>query len=431
MTESIGLIITIFFAAVGVLLLANELRLRRAWSKVSLEFQKQELDFKKQELKEKRQEREDLREWLERETLRVTQLSDHIAGNIVRQLKDDANWAFEALDKAKLIPHAQTLFADRLRHFRDEKELLADRFVPLLLARCKRLVESGKTVYLLIDSGTTLYPLFDRLGRESVLCYANKERWIDNLVLVTNNLAGIEALFQSGLVNPHHRYSSLAVTCHLLPGVPLPIYSAVTGQEANDAIQRLRDNSNNSPRFIGLTTGNWIRLRRSAPNCPVPLARGTGHLELKQILIDNSDEIYVVTPLGKIFVDIAPEDVNRALGFSEDHRDPDRHSYREVDVSDEKARHVRIVTTTRVHGRVLSNLSNRVSALLSLNGPAVGQYTTAYPEQIPHIAFPFDVLPDNWYLQIETEFPHPHTRREDLMHSFFFVPRSQLTQVEK
>jgi len=416
--ESTSLIITLLLGAIGVFMLANELRLRRI-------LQQRNLHFQEKQFEEEKKDREERREWLQRETVRTTQVSELLASNIATQLKGDVKWAFEALERAKLTPHAQTLFADRLGHFREEKEYLADCFIPLLLRRCKRLVESGHSVYLLIDSGTTLYPILDRLGRASVLCYENNEDWIKKLALITNNLVGIEALFESGIVNPHHRYSSLAVKCHLLPGVPLPIYSAVTGQETNDAIRRLRDNASNNTLFIGLTTGNWIRLRRSTPFCPVPLARGAGHLEFKQTLIDSSDEIYVVTPLGKIFVGIPPEAINVALGFSEGHPDPDKQPYVEVKISDEKAEYVNIVTTSRVHGRVLSELSTRVNALLDLNDQIIEQFPIASSTDKLHIAFPFDMLPEKRYLQIETEFPHPHTRREDFMREFFFASLSE------
>lgn len=412
-----SLIITLVLAAIGVFLVAYELRLRRILFRDSLNFQKKQLE-------ETKQDREDRREWLQRETVRITDVSELLASSIATQLKNDAGWAFEALDKAKLIPHAQTLFAARLGHFHDEKEHLADHFTPLLFKRCKRLVESGLSVCLLIDSGTTLYPFFDRLGRTSVLCYENKEDWINKLVIVTNNLAGIEALFQAGLVNPRHRYSSLAVACHLLPGVPLPIYSAVTGQETNDAIQRLRDNYDKNTVIIGLTTGNWIRLRRSTPSCPVPLVRGTGHLEFKQALIDNSDEIYVVTPLGKIFVDVPPGELNKALGFSEDYPDPDKQPYKEVNISNEKAKYVSIVTTSRAPGRVLSELSTRVQVILNLNDQFVGQFPSVASTDMQHIAFPFDMLPDIRYLEIDTEFPHIQTRQEAFRSKFFFVSPS-------
>lgn len=116
---------------------------------------------------------------------------------------------------------------------------------------------------------------------------------------------------ESGRINPSNRYSDLAIKCHLLPGVPLPIYSTVTGLETNEALERLRKKAGDNAFFIGLVTGNWIRLRRSDPPCPVPLARGLGHRKFKQVLINQSDEVYVVTPLGKILVKVPPDEVNK------------------------------------------------------------------------------------------------------------------------
>ncbi|MBT7790779.1 MAG: hypothetical protein HN757_18115 [Calditrichaeota bacterium] len=415
--ETWGITITIFCGVLGLLFVAYELRLRRILFM-------QNFDFQKEQFEEEKLDRIERSDFLRQETLRITQVSELLASKIAVQLKDDADWAFQALNRAKLIPHANTLYADRLGHFIDEKESLADHFIPLLLKRCKAHIDSNKKVILVIDSGTTLSPIFDRLGRAGVRCYENNEEWIKNLTIVTNNLAGVEALFQSGLVNPGHRYSSLAVNCLLLPGIPLPIYSAVTGKVTDDAIIELKKKSSNKTVFITLTTGNWIRLRRTSPVCPVPLARGIGHLSFKQALIENSNEIFVITPLSKIFANSSQKGVNSALNFSEGNRDTDKQAYDEVDISDKIAGTVKIVTTYRTSGRVLSEFSTRLKGILQLDDEFVNQFPSEPILKLPHIAFPFDKLQENSYLQIETEFPHPHTRHPEFMEKFFFVSQS-------
>ena len=60
------------------------------------------------------------------------------------------------------------------------------------------------------------------------------------------------------------------------------------------------------------------------------MARGAEHLGVKQTLIENVDEVFVVSPLGKIFVGYSSEAVNLALGYSADSYDPDRLEYRDV-----------------------------------------------------------------------------------------------------
>jgi hypothetical protein len=417
--DNIRILFPLFLGILGALILFLDLRTRRR-------LQKEDLDFRKKQFDEEKEEREERRKWLQREALRLTAVAEPLAEYVSKELKKDSRWLSEALERAKIGSHAQSIFTDRLGHFREEKEFLADHFVPMLLGRCKSLVTSGKKVYLLIDSGTTLYPFFGRLAREAVRFREDREKWIDDVIIATNNLPGVQRLMEVGRVNPNNRYSPLAIECVLFPGVPLPIYSAVTGKQTNDAVQRLRNDAESKKNivFIALVVGNWIRLRRSTPNCPVPLARGTGHLEFKQTLIDNADEIYIVTPLGKVFINVPPDEINKALGFGTSHTDPDKQPYYEVLVTNDKARSVKMVSTSRMRGRVLSELSTKVQTLLetdSLNLPQL-QFESLQSNEVPHILFPFDKLPDDWFLQIETEFPHSHTQREDLLKKYFFVP---------
>jgi hypothetical protein len=353
-------------------------------------------------------------------------VTDQIAADIVTELKRDVRWATEALEQAKLMPPVQSVFAERLSQFREEKEYLAEQFVPLLLQRCRVFAESGKQVYLIVDSGTTFRPFLGKLGQVAVNCRVNGEQWLDNINIVTNNLPGVATLFETGRLNPNSRYSALAVNCQLLPGVPLPVYSAVAGEETNEALQRLRSKAGDNAVFIGLVTGNWIRLRGTVPICPVPLARGRGHREFKQKLIDNSDEVYAVAPLGKIFIGVQPEDVNKALGFSAAYQDPDRQPYDEVEITNDKAAFVKIVTTYRGPGYVLSELSTRVRAYTdSLDAQNIAYHLKRFSKasvlDIPHILFPFNKLPQDWFLQIETEFPRNHTRNDTFMRQFFFA----------
>ncbi len=343
-----------------------------------------------------------------------------LADEIVRQLRTELPHA------EKSAPRALSLFDERKLHFREEKLHLADHFLTPLLRRCQAHVESGKQVHLLIDSGTTLFPIFEKLGEATAHAYRNRETWIEKLVIETNNIPGVESLMQAGRVDPSNRYSRLAINCDLLPGIPLPVYSALTGMKTVAALRQFREEAGSNAVFITLITGNWIRLRRSAPVCPVPLARGTGHLEFKQALIDYSDEIFVITPLGKVFVEVPSGDVNVALGFDERQAEPDKQPYLEVNITDEKAARVKMISTYRRPGCVLSNHGTRVRALLGVDtldlSSILKHFHATSVGDLPHLVFPFENIPDDWFLQIETEFPHPHTRNETFMSKFFFVP---------
>lgn len=419
----LGIIITCFVGFLTLAFLIHELRVRSSLQKDQLDFEKERLEIEKEirskRIQEEERERKERKEWLDRETIRITRLSDEIGEQVADKLKKDVKWASESLERAKIKPRAQSLFADRIGHFRDEKKFLADSFVPHLLSRCKTLVGEGFKVYVVIDSGTTLYSFFENIGRETVRCYENKEAWINNLFIATNNLPGIDNIMESGRISPGNRYSDLAVKCHLLPGVPLPIYSTVTGDETNEALERLKKNAGENAFFIGLVTGNWIRLRRNDPPCPVPLARGLGHRKFKQVLIDQSDEIYVVTPLGKILVKVPPDEVNKALGYSEENTAPDRKPYHEVKIDREKAKFVKIVTTSRNSNRILHQLSQTVNIVIGDENICNG---LVRPLTLPqHLIFPFDDLPDKEFQEFEVEFPHPHTRKDDFIKKFFYV----------
>lgn len=343
-----------------------------------------------------------------------------ISNEVVKQLRP------EILAQINFAPRSKSLFEERISHFREEKQHLADHFLIPLLLRCQEFAEEGKQVHLIIDSGTTLYPLFGKLAEFSVRAYANREKWIENLFVETNNIPGVIMLMDSGRINPNDRYSPLAINCDLLPGIPLPVYSALTGKKTIAALQQLRNGAGDKSVFIALTTGNWIRLRRSMPSCPVPLARGIGHLEFKQALIDYSDEVYVISPLGKIFIGVSPGEVNLALDFDEKRAAPDRQPYHEVRISDEKAPHLKMVTTSRELGCVLSEHSTKVRTVLGVDTLTMGHILHGFHRtptaDLPHLIFPFDKIPNDWQQQIETEFPHPHTRNDHFMQNFFFVP---------
>lgn len=390
------------------------------------------LGFEKEKFAEEKEERRERREFLEREAITLRGVSSLLADQVAEQLVGDTKWASEALERAKLGPHAKTLFGERVGHFHDEKDYLAEKFLPHLLRRCRALVESGNEVKLLIDSGTTLYPLLTQLGHAAVRAHENREKWIEKVEVVTNNLPGMEALMDSGRSNPNNRYSPLAIKCQLLPGAPLPVYSALTGKKAEEAIANLKSESDPTKTvFIGLVTGNWIRLRRTQPVCPVPMARGEGHKAFKEALVNASDEVYVIATLGKVFFQFSLHEVNRALGFKEEHADPDRKPYEEVTIDDAKASHVKLVTTSREQGRVLFQLSVKVQATIDSHSETLTEYVDQNIPPPDNYIFPFDQLPANWYLELETEFPHQATRGFEFTEKYFFVMRRPRETVSK
>lgn len=386
----------------------------------------EERNFKREQFDEEKRIHQERLNWLERETIKLTEASVLLGEKIAEELGTNTDWAVRALNKARLTPYAQTLFMKRMADFQYEKEFISSKFVPLILSRCKRIINEGKKVVLIIDSGTTLFSTFEHFGKELIKYYNNKEEWIKQLTLVTNNLSGIDSFMRHGCVNSSCRYSALVIDCQLLPGEPLPIYSGVTGSKTIKALDEYmpRDDSRVT---ILLTTGNWARVRKKDPQCPIPIVRGYGHYEVKQKMIDISNEIYMLAPLGKTLINRTPGAINETLGLSEADNSPDKELYVELGINKEKAKSVKYVSTSRVNNRVLSELSAAVMAILDNHeSQYFDSFTTSDIECVPHLFFPFDDLPDEWHFQFEQEVPHPQTRSSAFLEKFLLITQKQM-----
>jgi hypothetical protein len=361
-----------------------------------------------------------------------------------------------------ILAGESTVYKVRISHFEDEKLFLAEQFGEYLLARLKRLYTDGQPVILLIDAGTTLFPFFPKLGecairaRESV---RGASSWIDNLTVITNNLTGIHWLMKHGRISPTNPWSEIALRCLLLSGIPLPAYSATTGLEevgraqsfvsslmpekllanllTKKRLSKNKDTGNGLPRVIALITGNWIRIRQTSPRYPVPLARGRGHLSVKQSMIDLADEVYVVSPLGKIFANHAKHEIelflNKLVEDQKPHQ-PHQPQYREVkvempfyqDLGEEESvsQKIKLVTTYRPPDYLLSGLSSLLGDETYMSASTIQEDnyaklkdTFAY-EAGSNLMFLFDGVPNGTQEQMEAEFPHLNTRNRDFLKKF-------------
>ena len=412
----------------AIILLAYELKMRRKIMTDQVELEREK--FISEENK-----KADWQRWLERQKGALADLSNPIAEKVSSELKGNCEWATEAMQRAKLGPYSETLFGDRSGHFRKEKELLTKNFSLMLLNRCKYLCEKkGREVYILIDSGTTLFPLFKYIGYSTVKAHNNDEAWLSKLNIITNNIPGMQSLMEHGRPTPSNRYSGLAINCRLLPGAPLPIYSAVTGKETGRYLEILKKdagirhakrkknnvNSEEGPVFISIMTGNWVRINERSSRCPIPLARGEGHQEFKQQLLDFADEVYVISPLGKVFANASIKKVNSILGLKNNSKDPEKESYKEVCVDgDDKYKKMKLVSTCRRDGRILSKLSTYLIAVLQIS-ERVNEALFIKSEigETQHILFPFDDLSIEPCIEESEEFPHYQTRNEGFMKYF-------------
>jgi hypothetical protein len=388
-----------------------ERKLRREEASQKKKLLEEELGVRREELAEARNARTEHERHIERETRMLTEVGESLGQHIASALSTDVRWLADALTRAKLGSHAQTVFGERLQHFREEKEFIAEKFVGFLIERCRALTESKKGVYLLIDSGTTLYPIFEKFGRRVAQMPLQKDGWLSKVTIVTNNLPGVESLMEFARRDREDRFAKMVVRCKLLPGEPLATYSAVVGDETEAAILSLDKLAKGGDYgFISLVTGNWIRIRGNTPHCPIPLVRNEEHRRVKQAMVDVSNEVYVLAPLGKIFVRLGEDAVNKEL----DIRTQDLW-YKDVGIEHEKAGFVKLVSTVRQDHRLLHRVGVEVETILApgRTDPSrqeMERLVKLDSEQMPSLLFAFDRLPTDRTAETEIEFPHKYTQ---------------------
>jgi len=352
--------------------------------------------------------------------------------------------------KTKIDSEYESIFNDRKMHYADEKKFIANKFVPLLMDRCEYLLEKNKkNVCLLVDSGTTMCEFLKRFSEEASM-RANieeeekKEKM--SISVATNNIPGAMVAMEKGRLSSIDRFSKMSFTCHLFQGELLVTYSAVTGDETNAAVIEFIEKRREDTIFIGITVGNWVRIRSSEPRVAIPMARGTGHLSFKQTLINYSDEIFVISPLAKIFTK-GEKDINKALKL--DDTKPWKKPYKEIDTKkkiiigerrnvtkidiskdEEKVllSKIKLVTTDRMMGMILHEHAFRLKDTFDkkiLSSENIDKIiNTDNIEDIESlIMFDFNNLPENEVIQTETEFPHIVTQDPNFLKIFFNISR--------
>lgn len=279
---------------------------------------------------------------------------------------------------------------EREDHFKGEKEILAEEFGDFLLERLKSI--DFQKVILFIDAGTTLKHFllyFGKKAKEIKKDLESSADWIDNIIVVTNNFSGFNELLKEGIYpeDPEHLASEMALRCILLPGRILPAYKAIVGfeqrylgqmagivlgnlkpykaiKDIRNAVDDFHDKEKEGIRIISLVTGNWVRIRNTSPRYPVPLARGAGHLNIKREMIYVADEVYVISPLGKIFVDKKKDEVNKLLSIIAVDNNPYKHSYKEINTLGEPfinnvhsyEKKIKLVSTTRIRKEIFDDI---------------------------------------------------------------------------
>jgi hypothetical protein len=195
-------------------------------------------------------------------------------------------------------------YYQRKNHYTEEKYFLSQKLVKGCLA--KRLEqffneyqqqhssdqEKGNNINLIIDSGSTLVPIFEYLPLLEL-----KKEIRDKLIVFTNNIAGIEELHRSFKDGSNYYAED---NYYLIGGNPLQKYMATTIDKFNVTKNNLKTLLNQHKGVtISIVTSNWILGGPGLTDLTL-CAKGRGHPEFKKALIELSDYVIVVTPLGKI-----------------------------------------------------------------------------------------------------------------------------------
>jgi hypothetical protein len=239
------------------------------------------------------------------------------------------------------IPWYETLYSRREQHFVKEKRLLAKNVVEDVLPRVVDRIlqaDSGARLRIVLDSGTTITPLFEELVARGV---TNTAREQVSSQVITNNLAGIEVV-QKQETGPQRYLTEDNFT--LLGGTPLATYRATTGPVTEQALIQLLS----EPGFttIGILTANWLLIGKGHNSLSI-CAKGRGHLGFKALVAANCEYVFVVAPLGKIFTLDSVEEVDRLMQkYAGSERDVDDH-YNRVMFDEQKRSKTFLVTTKR------------------------------------------------------------------------------------
>lgn len=236
---------------------------------------------------------------------KTNEITSEISHSISTQLIKDPSWLDRFMDQTGAT-YTASVYGKRIGHFFHEKSKISVLAINKILEYLEK--NNDKQYCLLIDSGTTTYPVFQEIASR-LRDNRDKKIWKERVCIVTNNIPGIQYIMKNAKEDPNDEYSELSVNCYIMPGKPLAVYAAITGEETEKWLGNIRAVLNNQKNWrdqekslyiIGFLTGNYLArsLVDSKPQF-FPVARGEGHVEIKKKIVDVSDEIFLLSPLMK------------------------------------------------------------------------------------------------------------------------------------
>ncbi len=243
------------------------------------------------------------------------------------------------LTQLKVEPFEPTnMFGARFGHFQEEKQAIARRVAELLDDALERYRESA--VRIILDSGTTVYPLFYEIAKRW-----NRSTW-KRAFIVTNNLPGMQVLMKHAR-DGADRHAPLSFRTRVTPGRLTPVYWAVLPEE--EATQDDFFGTWDRGVTLGVTTSNYLSI-----DAKTFLARNRAHIRVKNWIMKGSDEVFHLFPLGKL-LDANADELNNTLVDKKLHGNPkfENQMYRDVEVPYADGQRNVLVTTSRDPGDLL------------------------------------------------------------------------------
>jgi hypothetical protein len=343
------------------------------------------------------------------ETKKIT---GEISQRISQQLIDDPTWLDRFMDQTGAT-YSASVYGNRIGHFYYEKKEIAENAILEL----ENYLKADKiTKYcLLIDSGTTMYPVFQEITKK--IHGKNKDLWKNRICVVTNNIPGIQYLMKNGKKDPKDNYSEILIDCFLIPGKPLSVYAAITGNESIKWLKNfplfLKEWARNEvpAKTVCFLTGNYMtRGLHNGKKYYYPAARGEGHVEIKNEMVNICDFIFLLSPLTKFsFAHVSL--LNRVNDFTIKREDianalnnPRKVEYEEIIIPEDKA--IKFFVTNRIKG----NMFNRFGESLFLELiQSYGRENIFMPKidikrWIPNVQ-------EKPHLELDREIPHETLRK--------------------
>lgn len=249
----------------------------------------------------------------------------------------------------------RSLFNFRQGHYGHEKKKLCKHVLEHLLSNEE--FKKKKIIYLMIDSGSTVYPIFQLLCEQ----YWNEKyhEILKKVEIITNNMPGVQSLIKHGRRGSDTN-AEMLFKCHVLPGIAEGKYGAILGDDGPSHLQyfinKVVNHFSNKDTIatVSLITGNYISLKDGI------LWRGDYHGQMKNAYIVNSDYIYIISPLGKIF-DNNVKEINSKIS-DPDLVIPTEKCYR--DLRDQKAFYSNLNNAHCVNNDILDFTGSKIVKLL-------------------------------------------------------------------